>query len=122
MTHDERAKLTQVLFKAAAEMGNKKNKSYADKTDTLANFKRIAEKMGLTKYQIWAVYFNKHIDSINNAIKDHPELPVDASESLEGRLIDVIVYSTILYCLLYEDLEDVLKETYDKERHTTRAS
>lgn len=122
MTHDERAKLTQVLFKAAAEMGNKKNKSYADKTDTLANFKRIAEKMGLTKYQIWAVYFNKHIDSINNAIKDHPELPVDASESLEGRLIDVIVYSTILYCLLYEDLEDVLKETYDKERHTARAS
>lgn len=99
----ERQKLTEALFTIASEMGDKKNKSYADQVDTLANFKRIADRLDLTKYQTWAVYFNKHIDSINNAIKDNPHLPVDASESLEGRLIDVIVYSSILYCLLHED-------------------
>ena len=103
MEHEQRKQLTDGLFKVASAMGNKKNQSYADKTDTLANFKRIAEKLGLTKYQIWATYFNKHIDSINNAIKDNPHLPIDASETLEGRLVDVIVYATILYCLLYED-------------------
>ena len=122
MKHDERARLTDYLFKVASEMGNKKNKSYADREDTLANFKRIANKLGLTKYQIWSVYFNKHIDSINNAIKDNPDLPVDASESIEGRLIDVIVYSTILYCLLYEDIGEGIEKVYGKSADTTRAS
>lgn len=103
MLIDERQKLTSKLFEQAMSMGDKKNKSYADRADTLANFKRIAERLGLTKYQVWATYCNKHIDSINNAIKDNPDLPTDASESMQGRIIDVIVYSAILYCLLYED-------------------
>ncbi len=90
----------------ATKMGDTKNKSYAGQGDTLANFKRNAEALGLTKYQIWLVYFNKHIDSVNNAIKDNPSNPVDASESLTGRIIDIIVYSAILYCLLYEDNEN----------------
>lgn len=106
MKHSERQDLTEKLFAKCIEMGNKKNKSYAGQGDTLANFKRNAEALGLTKYQIWLVYFNKHIDSINNAIKDNPELPVDASESIEGRVIDVIVYATILHALIHEDTEN----------------
>ena len=103
MQHEQRKVLTEDLFKIALEMGNKKNKSYADQEDTLANFKRIAKATGVSKYTVWQIYFNKHVDSINNAIKDNPWLPVDASESLDGRLIDGIVYLTILYCLLFED-------------------
>ena len=103
MQHGQRKALTEELFQIALDMGNKKNKSYADNDDTLANFKRIAKVTGVTKYQTWQVYFNKHVDSINNAIKDNPLLPVDASESLEGRITDGIVYLTILYCLLFED-------------------
>jgi len=80
-----------------------KGKSYAGTGDTLANFKRNALALGLSPYQIWAVYFNKHIDSINNAIKADPKAPVDYSEGLRGRIMDARIYLEILACMLEED-------------------
>ncbi len=103
MKYPERKQLTTYLFETALALGESKNKSYSDEADSLSNFKRNAELLGLTPYQVWSVYANKHIDSINNAVKNTPKLPVDPSESMEGRIIDVIVYLTILYCMLVED-------------------
>jgi len=80
-----------------------KRKSYANDNDVLANFKQIAAATSMTKYQVWAVYFNKHVLSINNAIKYHPERPEDVSESMQGRIIDCINYLLLLNAIIAED-------------------
>lgn len=104
MKHEIRLTLIDTLNAEVRQVLNEKSLAYAgDGGDTLANFKRNAERLGLTKYQIWGVYFNKHIDSINNAIMQHPDGPIDRSEGLKSRIIDVKNYIDILYCLLAED-------------------
>lgn len=104
MTIEERQQIVEQIYREATETMLVKGKSYAGTgSDSLANFKRNAERLGLSKYQVWAVYFNKHIDSINSAIAFNPQKPVDMSENIRGRVIDVINYATILECLLDED-------------------
>ena len=103
MTVEKRLELVNSLHDEAIKIMIAKGNAYAGGQDSLANFKRNAERLGLSKYQIWGVYFNKHIDAINNAIKDNPEHPIDKTEGLEGRIIDAKNYLDILYCLLHED-------------------
>lgn len=91
------------LLSQCHAVGNAKRKSYANANDVLANFKQIAAATGMTKYQVWSVYFNKHVLSINNAIKYHPERPEDVSESIQGRIIDCINYLLLLNAMLIED-------------------
>jgi hypothetical protein len=81
-----------------------KGKSYARDADALANFKINAERLELSKYQVWSIYFMKHVDSIINAIKDNPTNPEDFSEGLFGRITDVINYAGLLKCLKVEDI------------------
>ena len=103
MRIEERQKIAEDLFKKCKEILLKKGKDYSSQEDCLSNFKRNAERLGLTKYQVWLVYFMKHIDSICNSIKYSPEYPQVESEPLEGRIIDVINYAVILASLLKED-------------------
>jgi hypothetical protein len=103
MTIEERQKIAKQIFDKCIEILMKKGEAYAGNEDCLANFKRNAERLGLTKYQVWSVYANKHIDSVNNAIKYSPEKPIEKSESMEGRIIDVINYYIILWAMLKED-------------------
>ena len=103
MTIEERNERMEWVNDKVKRLANSKGKSYASEDDSLANFKRNADRLGLTKYQVWSVYFGKHIDSIFNAIKYNPEKPIDESEGLEGRIYDAITYLHILYCLLNED-------------------
>ena len=103
MTAEKRIEICTTLFDREIEMLTIKGKAYAGEGDSLANFKRNAERLGLTKYQIWAVYFNKHVDSINNAIQQSPDSPVDSSEGMGSRIIDARTYLGILQCLMEED-------------------
>lgn len=80
-----------------------KGAAYSGADDCFANFKRNAEKLGLSKYQIWAVYCGKHLDSIFNSIKNDPNHPVDKSEGLQGRIDDAINYLELLSGMLSED-------------------
>lgn len=110
MTIEERQLEVEKIYSEAKQIMLSKGKSYAGTgQDSLANFKRNAERLGMSKYQIWAVYFNKHIDSINSAIAANPDNPVDFSESIRGRVIDVINYATILECLLLEQTNSLNK-------------
>lgn len=103
MTVEERLNIASELNNRGREILEAKGHSYAGNGDSLANFKRNAERLGLSKYQIWGVYFNKHIDSINTAIQDNPTKPNDKTEGIEGRVIDAKNYLDILICLLRED-------------------
>lgn len=103
MTLDERKKVADDIFRECQEVAVKKGKDYAGEEDALDNFKRNAEKLGLTKYQVWAVYAGKHIDSIFNSIKYSPDYPQVESEPMRERVKDVIVYMTILQALMEEN-------------------
>ena len=103
MTEEERLKHAKYVFDTCTNLLTIKGKSYGGLEDVLSNFKRNGERISLTKYQVWSVYFNKHIDSINNAIKYDPKNPIDTSEGLENRIFDSITYLVLLYCLLIED-------------------
>jgi hypothetical protein len=105
MIVEERLRLVDELNSESRDILLSKGKAYASNNDTLANFKRIAERFDISKYIVWGVYFNKHIDSINNAILHNPTHPKDESEGLKGRIIDAKNYLDILYCLLSEDGE-----------------
>ena len=102
------------LFNDCLETAKSKGDAYSDSGtggDCLANFKKFAEDAGVTKYQTWLIFFNKHVSAISNAIKINPENPVDKSEGLSGRIMDGIVYLTLLYSMLYEqDTSDANKE------------
>lgn len=85
-------------------MGTKTTKGadYAESDDRLANFKQNAEALGLTPFQVWAVYCSKHTDSIYKAIKRNPSHPIKKGEHLSENIKDVIVYHLLLLGLITE--------------------
>lgn len=85
--------------------------------DVLRNFKAVAERIGVTPEQAWAVYFLKHIDAIT-AIMAKPELPV--SEAPLGRFADAINYLKLGYALLSERSAAAPPTTNDKLTPSSR--
>jgi hypothetical protein len=66
-----------------------KGKDYTmENDDRLHNFKMIAEMIGITPFQVWAVYWLKHVFAIANYAKGGHE-----SEPIEGRFGDNENYS-----------------------------
>ena len=95
MTIEERQKIAKSLMEEALHMSKSRWE------DSLANFKSNADRLGVTQFQVWAVYFNKRIDAINNSIKASPERP---TLPLHGIIIEAIIYLSLLDCLIREDL------------------
>lgn len=103
MNLNDRNKLIEELFAECLTTLIGKGNAYSGDVDANANFKRNAERLGMTKYQILAVYMNKHMDGINNAIKVNPEFPEEKTEGMRGRILDAINYLAILLTLIKED-------------------
>lgn len=116
MTNEARLEIIKSLFAECEQVFTIKGDAYADKNgDALSNFKRNAIALGLSPYQIWAIYFNKHVDSILNAIKDNPNRPIDKSEGLRSRITDIINYAGLLECLLEENAKPETGTIFEKE-------
>jgi len=103
MNVEERTQFMQELFDEALAISEAKGAAYAKSNDSLSNFKEIAARVGVTKYQAWAVHADKHLTCIMSAIAKTPELPVDSTESMRGRIIDAVNYFGILGAMLLED-------------------
>jgi hypothetical protein len=104
-SHDAYAKLVETTVAKIKELSTVKGGEYAGDLDCLANFRRNAERLGLTMESIWAVYCNKHIDSINQYVSDlQAGKTRPRSESISGRADDVIVYM-ILFKAMVEERE-----------------
>jgi hypothetical protein len=67
--------------------------------DVLANFKRVADRTGLTVGQVWAVYFLKHVDAITS-VMTKPDLP--CAEAPLGRFADAVNYLRLGWGILNE--------------------
>lgn len=96
---------TQFLLQEIKEIIEKKGIEYQSNDDVLSNFKDNAKDLGLTKYQIWSVYFTKHTKSIISQIKKNPKNPSDndSVESTRSRIHDAIAYLLFLNAMLEED-------------------
>lgn len=90
MTQAEYDDIASELMALARSIEDSKRPGYTvGSEDVLANFKRVAERSGITTEQAWAVYFLKHIDAIVS-IMTKPDLPV--SEAAPGRFADAVNY------------------------------
>lgn len=67
--------------------------------DVLTNFKRIGKRLGLSTLQVWSVYFNKHVDSVNTFSKGKGPL----SESMDSRFADLLNYLYLGYAIIKEE-------------------
>lgn len=99
-------KLVNEAHERNIELMRVKGDAYSGSDDVFANFKRNAERLGLSKYQVWLVYFMKHVDAIANAVKSAPNNPVDKSEGLTGRIDDAENYLKLLRGMLTESPPD----------------
>jgi hypothetical protein len=100
----ERMQLIEEMYQKRIKVLNDKGAAYAEEGDINYNFKIIAKILGLTPFQVWAVYWLKHVICVANAIKKNPNTPIDTTEGMEGRIIDNQNYIDILVTLL-EELE-----------------
>lgn len=96
-----------------------KGEEYAgrgDDKDQLANFKLGAHETGVEATTVWLVFFNKHMSSIKDYVKrvqaggTHTEVNKSASEHINGRIDDAILYLVLLRALVQEAQEKEAQE------------
>ena len=102
MTNQQWKMIVDEVMGVVQKISESKGREYTrDNEDRLDNFKRHAETLGVDPLLIWAVYFNKHVDSVNVYIRDQQRgTPRLMSEPIEGRIHDSIVYLMLLLGLL----------------------
>lgn len=100
MTHQEFDALLDTIVDKVRQLGTTKGREYAGGEDRFGNFNRLAARMGITREQVWQVYFTKHLDSLETYIREKGA--VTATEPIQGRILDAITYLTLLYGMVEE--------------------
>lgn len=84
--------LMQDTFNELLNINDTKGMDYAGEDDALANFKEAAMELGLTPEQVWSVFAGKHWRAIMTYVREGDV----ASEPIEGRIHDLIMYGFLL--------------------------
>ena len=87
------------LIDECLEIMKAKGLAYSGKQDSFANFKRVAKNLSMSQYDVWYVYFAKHLDSLASWIREE----YSDSEPIESRIKDLINYLFLLYGMIAED-------------------
>lgn len=99
MNYARMQEIETVVAGKVARIRKTKGKEYATDEDTLADFFEVAAEAGITPLQCWLTYVQKHQRAISTFVREGST----KSESIEERIIDVIVYHILLLGIL-EDL------------------
>lgn len=83
-----------------------KGDEYSNAQEVTTNFRRNAEKLGLSVYSVHAVYMGKHLDSIERYIRERqagnwPKM----EEPIQGRVVDVINYLLLFLAIDHEEFQ-----------------
>lgn len=119
MKHADFDKLFKDTIAEMEQLLRIKGGEYAGDIDRLANFKRNAERLQVHPLTIWAVYFYKHIDAINQFVQDiQAGKTRQRSESIFGRFDDALNYLMLGKALVMDCQETpvTLKEFILEER------
>jgi hypothetical protein len=101
MNRDEFQALMSDTFKRLLDLNRTKGADYAGREDALSNFKRQGQTLGVAPELIWAIYASKHFDAIMAYCRDGEV----ASEPIEGRIEDMLLYLFLLVGLVAEQRE-----------------
>lgn len=101
--------MVEETFEKVRELAALKGAEYSGDEDRLDNFRRNAVKWGLASMeQCWGVYVGKHIDAVEQYIRD---LAVGKDrkrlETLEGRVDDIITYMLLFKAMLREREDEI---------------
>lgn len=95
--------LVRTTMEKVEELGVLKGSEYAGDVDRLANFRRNAERWGMTMEQCWGVYVSKHYDAVQQYVQDLASgKDRKRMESLGSRIDDIIVYMLLFKAMLDE--------------------
>jgi len=98
MTLKDFAQLVNDQCDHMTEVLDTKGNDYRGDEDALANFKAVGFRNGLTSWQVWGVYFGKHIMAIERFIASGKL----ESEPIEERITDAQNYLMLLLALVKE--------------------
>ena len=103
MHEDRFYELVEEMHAEEVQVMRGKGKEYTKgNKDKLANFKRIAEKLGVSADLVWAVYFMKHLDSQENYLAGGE---ISSGETIYSRVTDLRNY-LILYVAILKEREE----------------
>lgn len=118
MTNELLMRLFDHLVADARKTMAGKNHDYtAASQDALANFKTVAETLGLKPRQVWAVYFMKHVMAVLAWAKTGKV----ESEGMTGRFVDLVNYAAIGNALLQEPEKGSIQEALAKAAESLEA-
>lgn len=108
----EHNELLEDIFDTVRRIRLQGQKEYAhDEDNCFANFERIAKLQGLSRETILMTYVFKHIDGIQSYIKGHKS----QREDVRGRIVDIIVYLTLLWGMADQDSVNGIDEDVSAE-------
>lgn len=100
MTQKEFDKIVKQLNDYSFDIMQNKRPEYTNEdTDVLHNFKETAERLEISELRVWAVFFEKHLQSILAHMKN---ANLKKSEPIHSRFADVINYCYLGYALFVE--------------------
>ena len=101
MNQKEFQETRQYILDKAQEIMDAKQPEYTNKSiDVLNNFKQTAKSIGIQPMEVWAVFFNKHIQ----AILSHSGDPnMHQAEPIDSRYADALNYLFLGFAMLVED-------------------
>lgn len=101
MTKKEFIETRKYILDKAQDIMDAKQPEYTNKSiDVLYNFISSAKSIGIEPMEVWAVFFNKHVQ----AIMSHAGNPnMNQAEPIESRYADAINYLFLGFALLVED-------------------
>jgi hypothetical protein len=98
VTHEQFDDYQNILLRKVVGMRDTKGKEYANSESRFANFDRAAAELDLTNIKVAWVYTKKHLDGIASYCRTEKEF----SEPIEGRIVDAIVYLTLIAGMIEE--------------------
>lgn len=107
MTQQEMAHVMDEIIVRMQEFREAGQREYSHREDNaFGNFERVGERLSLPREMVLLVYLEKHLDGIHSFVKGHRS----QREDVEGRIIDAIVYLSLLYGMVVERKEIERKE------------
>ncbi len=101
MTQKEFQSTKKYILEKALEIMDAKQPEYTNKSiDVLHNFKSTAESIGIKPMEVWAVFFNKHIQAILSHAGD-PSM--HQAEPIDSRYADALNYLFLGFAMIVEN-------------------
>ena len=101
MNQKEFQETRNYILEKAQDIMDVKQPEYTNKSiDVLNNFKQTAKSIGIQPMEVWAVFFNKHIQAILSHAGD-PNM--HQAEPIDSRYADALNYLFLGFAMLVED-------------------